>query len=559
MNLFLVLAGCSIVFWFAYKFYGGRLARWLELDPKKQTPSHEVNDGIDFVPTSQNYLLGQHLSAIAAAGPIIGPILAALWFGWLPAVLWILFGAVLIGGVHDMTSLVASVRHRAKSIAEIIRIYMSARTFKMFLLFLWLSLVYIITAFTDITAGTFTAPDMGSEVASSSMLYLGLALIMGTVMKWFRWPLWLSSSVFFPLVFVSIYLGKVIPLTLPTLAGMDLRSTWDVYLLAYCFVAAVIPVWLLLQPRGYLGGAFLVVTTFVSLACLVLGCFLGRFDIHYPAWIASGVSGTGTSFPLFPVLFTTIACGACSGFHALVASGTTAKQLDRESDAKAVGYGGMLLEGMVALIALSTLMVLTPKVVSELKDPNLIYASGIASFLNVLHIPKDFAMNFALLAFATFVYDTLDVTTRLGRYLFEELTGIRNRLSPYLGSLATLALPLFFVTFKMTDPSGQPVAAWKVFWSVFGASNQLLAGFVLFSVSIWLFRVGKKFIYALLPAFFMMAVAAASLVYLIGSYVGGGLHQPNILLISVTASVLLFLGAWLFVEGVSIFWRYRKR
>lgn len=553
MNLFTLIILLFLPLAAGYFIYGIFLKKLFGLDNKFPTPANTLRDGIDYEPANKFYLLGQHLSAISAAGPIVGPILAGIWFGWAPAVLWIVIGGIFIGGVHDFGALVASVRHNGKSVAEIIKENMSRKAFILFLLFLWFSLMYIITAFTDITANTFVSPQAGGNVASSSMMYLGLALVMGITVKKFKPNLKITTLIFIPLVMVCIYLGNFFPLKIQTFFGADERLVWNAILLLYCFVASLIPVWLLLQPRGYLGGFFLTVTVLISFIGLAVGAFTKGFRIEYPAFVSwHNPSG----LPLFPLLFTTIACGACSGFHALVSSGTTSKQLNKETDAKAVGYGGMILESVVGIIALSTLIMLGLTQVKELNDPNMIYARGIAMFLNALGINKEFAFNFALLAFATFVYDTLDVATRLGRYIFEELLGWRNKLTPYLASFFTLALPFVFLIQKMVDVKGNPVPAWKIFWQVFGSSNQLLAGFVLFVVSLWLFRNKKKYLYSFIPAVFMLVTSLFSLGLLVKPKVDGLIGGKFIFTsMDITALILMGLSVLLLVEGIVVFQR----
>ncbi len=552
MNLLVLILIASGFLMAGYLLYGRFLSRLLRLSPTAKTPAHVLKDDIDFVPTGRVFLLGQHFSAIAAAGPIVGPVLAGLWFGWLPSILWIVFGGIFIGGVHDFLTIVASVEHQGKSIAEVIKENISRHAFFLFLLFLWFSIVYIIITFTDITAGTFVEPARGAGVASSSMMYLALALVMGVTLRFFKLPLFVSTLIFLPLVFVCIYLGPLLPLTLPAVAGWDARTVWDIALLLYCFIASIIPVWLILQPRGYLGGFFLTATVVVSFIGIVVGSFTQQYLIHYPAftaWVSPG------GLPLLPVLFTTIACGACSGFHAMVSSGTTSKQLAKQTDAKLIGYGGMLLESFVAVIALSTLLLLTSSQAHKLQDPNQIYASGIATFLSALGVNREFALNFALLAFATFVYDTLDVATRLGRYIFEELIGWRSRPGSVVAALATLALPVIFVTKKITDANGNVVPAWKVFWTMFGSSNQLLAGMVLFGLSVWLYKRKIRFLAALLPAIFMIIVALTSLCFILKPLVTDmatkGEWQQGPLV--VTGTILLLLTVLLLIEGARQF------
>jgi len=555
LTLIIIAAACLLL---GYLFYGSFLSRLLQLHPNSKTPAYVQQDNVDFVPAGKFYLLGQHFSAIAAAGPIVGPILAGLWFGWIPAILWIVFGAIFIGGVHDMFTLVASVRHHGRSIAEVIKEHKSKKAFITFLIFLWISLVYIITAFTDITAGTFVDPVRGSAVASSSMMYLLLALTMGIVLRRFNPSLLMTTLISLPLVFLCIYLGPIFPLSLQPFLGLSVRMSWDILLLGYCFIAAVIPVWLLLQPRGYLGGFFLTFTIGISFVGIIIGNFTQHYIVNYPAFIG-WFSPQG--LPLFPILFTTIACGACSGFHAIVSSGTTSKQISKETDAKAIGYGGMLLESLIAIIALGTLLLLTKSQAQELKNPDQIYASGIATFLSSLGINKELALNFALLAFATFVYDTLDVATRLGRYIFQELTGMKNKLSVFISALATLALPVIFVTGKATDAEGKFIPTWQLFWTIFGSSNQLLAAMVLLGLSVWLLRRGRNYLVTLLPSIFMTIVAFISLLLVLRPHVLRMLAEGKFIPgpIVITGIFLLVLGSLFIGEGIMIFAKGGKK
>lgn len=552
MNLLLLILGSMAVLFLGYRIYGSFLSRLLGLKNDIPTPAHTLRDDVDFVPAGKWYLLGQHFSAIAAAGPIVGPILAGTWFGWAPTILWILLGGIFIGGVHDMLTLAASVRHQGRSIAEVLREYMSKRGYILFLLFLWFSLVYIITTFMDITAGTFTDPVRGAGVASSSMMYLGLAVVMGVLLKKFNPPLGVTTLVFLPLVFLAVWLGPHFPLAMSPAWGLEPRAMWNGALLVYCFIAAVIPMWLLLQPRGYLGGFFLTFMVGVSLLGILAGNFIQPFIIQYPAftgWVSPG------GFPILPILFTTVACGACSGFHAMVCSGTTSKQISKESDIKLVGYGGLLLESFVAVIALATLLILTVSKAGELQDPNQIFANGVSVFLSRLGVPVELALNFALLAFATFVYDTLDVATRLGRYVFEELTGWRGKWSSYAAALVTLILPAIFVMTRVTDAQGHVIPAWKILWAVFGSSNQLLAALVLFTVSLWLFKNKMRYAVALAPAFFMMIVALCSLFFLLKPWVHEMLSRGRFIFnpIGITGFLLAGLALLLLSEGMSIF------
>jgi carbon starvation protein len=489
-----------------YRFHGRFVAAQFGLDDSRPTPAVVHADGIDYVPTRPFYLLGQHFSAIAAAGPVAGPILACQQFGWLPCLLWVGLGVVFIGAVHDFSSLVASVRHDGRSIAEIIRLQLGRRAWVAMMAFIWVALVYVILAFADITASTFVgrteelegmsfAFNLGGAVALSSTLYLILSIVMGLVERYLKPPLWLSTLVFVPATLLMVWIGT----QYSTLFLLPSRS-WASLIMAYCFVASLLPVWLLLQPRGYLGGFVL----YMTLAIGVVGIFLGGFTIQQEAfktWRAPGPTGA-----LFPFLFVTIACGACSGFHALVCSGTTSKQIERESHCRPVGYGGMLLEGFVALIALSTIMIATNAEVAG-KGPGVVYGNGIGRYLALVIGEKHllFASTFGAMAFSTFIFDTLDVTTRLGRYIVQELTGWTDRRGAIFGTALTAGIPLFVL---MRTGEG----AYRFFWVLFGTSNQLLAALTLLGISVWLRREGRRSAYTWLPMAFVMVVTIWSLV-----------------------------------------------
>jgi carbon starvation protein len=503
-----------------YRFYGGLVARNYALDDSAATPAVRVNDGEDYVPTKPFYLFGQHFSAIAAAGPIAGPILAGQMFGWLPCILWIAVGVVFIGAVHDFSALVASVRHEAESVAEIAKRHIGRRAWLSVMIFIWLALAYVIVAFTDITASTFVGKteefeggsfqfNPGGAVVAASLSYLGLSLVMGVVEKRLKPPLWLTTVIFVPATLGVVWLGTkvstafVLPLESP-------QRAFGLGILGYCFVASLLPVWLLLQPRGYLGGFVL----YLALAAGTLGIFFGglrypgEFDIQQPAFKALDAGGpTGL---LFPFLFVTIACGACSGFHGLVCSGTTSKQISKESHTHAVGYGAMLLEAFVALIALATFAIVAQG--TKLPGPGKIYGDGIGKFLTVI-IGKEnflFAATFGAMAFSTFVFDTLDVSTRLGRYILQELFNWKGRGAAAGATALTLLPPAFFIaTARAPGPGVRP--AYLDFWTLFGTSNQLLAALTLLSVTVWLHREKRRIWYTAIPMVFIMTITVWAL------------------------------------------------
>jgi carbon starvation protein len=561
MPLIVILLASAAILAVAYWTYGRVLSRLLRLDPKAKTPASELRDDVDYVPTDPKFLFNQHFSAIAAAGPIVGPILAGVMFGWGPAIAWILFGAIFIGGVHDITSLTASIRHGARSIAEIVRLHMNRRSYLLFLTFMWIALVYVVVAFTDIVASSFVGTVTmenglavtGAGIATSSLLYLALPIVMGLLLRYTKLSVTWATVIFLPLVGVAIWMGPYFPLDLAALLGVpDARAQkiWDVLLLVYCFVASIVPMWLLLQPRGHLGGYFLIVILVGGL----LGLLLGDHTVQYPAFRGWQ---TPTGDYLMPMLFITIACGACSGFHSIVASGTTSKQLRTETDARPVAYGAMLLEALVAVLALACVMRLAPGA-PELASarPNFIFSSGLGAFLETLHIPAHFAISFALLAFTTFVYDTLDVCTRLARYILQELTGWKGRAGRYVATGISALVPLFFVMQTVTDAAGKPVPSWRVFWPLFGASNQLLAALTLIAVTVWLYRTRRAFWVwpvAGLPAAWMFTMSILALTQFIraGFFAADGAFRGfNVGAVPWAALVLCVLAGLLLIEAV---------
>ncbi|MBA3443193.1 MAG: carbon starvation protein A [Pyrinomonadaceae bacterium] len=544
MSLALLALGFATLLVAAYRLYGGWVARQFAIDDARTTPANTVNDGVDFVPTGSFYLFAQHFSAIAAAGPIAGPIIASQAFGWLPCLLWIGFGVVLIGAVHDFSSLAASVRHGACSIAEITREHLGRRAGWAMMGFIWICLIYVIVAFADITAGTFVAGteelqqtgvrfNPGGAVAAASVMYLLLSITLGLVQRYVNPPLWLVTCIFVPLTFGAAWLGTLVSDWL-----VMSHVAWGLLILAYCCVASMVPVWALLQPRGYLGGFVL----YSALAVGVIGIFFGGYEIRQPAFKAWDVGGmTGQ---LFPFLFVTIACGACSGFHGLVCSGTTSKQVNRESDMKTIGYGAMLAEGFVALIALVTVMIAAQDGLRGLA-PGTIYGNGIGEFMTLIVGKQNraFAVTFGAMAFSTFVFDTLDVCTRLGRYIVQELTGWRGRTGALAGTLLTVALPVYFISY-----AGQ--GSWVKFWTLFGASNQLLAALTLLSITVWLYQARQRIAFTLYPMLFVLTITLWALVKLTIANLQAAQGIDVALINGVAAAALVVLALYLAITAL---------
>jgi carbon starvation protein len=535
MYLILFLAVSGLILAGAYRWYGRILANYLQLDAKTATPAHTNRDGIDYEPATKSWLFPQHFSAIAAAGPIVGPILAG--------------------------TLVASVRHGAKSIAEVVRRYMNRRSYLLFLSFIWISLVYVIIAFTDVTAGTFVQPASsaagaapGPAVATSSMLYLGLAVVMGFCMRKFKLGEGKAQMIFLPLVVLAIIAGPYIPIDLAAITGSTRpQLLWDHTLLIYCFFAALSPLWLLMQPRGALGGYFLYVVLVVGIIGVIVGGVSGNLGIVAPAVSDAHLfSFNGTTPPLLPILFITIACGACSGFHSIVSSGTTSKQLDRETDAKPVAYGAMLMESFLACLSLATVMILA----KPTGRPDLTSADGIAVFMNNATfglISVDIARQFGLLCFATFVFDTLDSCTRLARYVLLELTGWKGRMGMIGATALTLALPAIVVTLPPAVVAGQQLPVWRAFWNLFGTSNQLLAALALLGVTVWLHQRGRSVWYSLGPTLFMLVMTLWSLLISLSVHFdrvkAGNVAAVQHIEFGVCA-VLLVMAVWLVIEAL---------
>ena len=466
----------------------------------------------------------------------------------MPCLIWIGLGVVLIGAVHDFASLTASVRHGAHSIAEIAHEHLGSAAGRAIMLFIWLALIYVIVAFADLTASSFVSGteellgaditfNPGGAVAAASTMYLGLALLMGVIQRLWSPPLWVLTILFVPTTFGLSYVA-----TFVSHALLLSHQTWAVLIVLYCAVASVMPVWSLLQPRGFLGGFVL----YCAIAAGVLGIFFGDYTIVQPAF--KGWNAGSDTAALLPFLFVTIACGACSGFHGLVCSGTTSKQVDKESHMQPVAYGAMLAEAFVAFIALVTIMIMHDDAIAGL-PPGTIYGHGIGRFMTLV-LGEDklaFAITFGAMAFSTFVFDTLDVATRLGRYIIQELFGLKGYVGATIATLATMVAPLYFLAFT---PSG----AWLRFWTLFGASNQLLAALTLLTISVWLARAKRRIAFTLLPMAFVLSMTAWALIKIT---ITSCQHSQGIdvdLLVAGTAIALMLLALFVVAAAIRNVW-----
>ncbi|MBP8673097.1 MAG: carbon starvation protein A [Synergistales bacterium] len=528
MSGVLLLVIAIILFALAYVYYAGWLAKQWGLDVTRETPAHAMYDGVDYVPAKAPVLLGHHFASIAGAGPINGPILAAT-FGWIPVTLWIILGNIFFGAVHDFGSLLASIRHKGMSIGGIIEFNVGTAAKRLFLLFSWLTLVLIIAAFANIVADTFVSTP---QAATSSLLFMPLAVAFGFAIYRRNAPLFLSTIVGVVILFLCVVLGVYLPLHLS-------KTAWLIILSIYIIAASILPVWLLLQPRDYLNSFLL----YAMILGGVIGVILYHPSIQMPAITSFKV---GTQY-LFPMLFITIACGAISGFHSLVASGTTAKQLDKEGDVKLIGYGGMLIEGVLAILATLTAVYLTTENYGALLKggPVNVFATGLATFMTSFGLDATTGKTFTALAVSAFALTTLDTATRLGRFAFQEFFATTVSTSPAEAAEARPATTVSFLANRYVASIVTVVisvwlafTSWSVIWPMFGSANQLLAAVALLAVAAWLANAGKNNKMLIFPMIFMFLVTLTALGFLIRDNVAKGNYA------------LVFFGVLLFILAI---------
>ncbi|CAK7054159.1 MAG: Peptide transporter CstA [Desulfovibrio sp.] len=499
----------------SYKFYGGFLSRKFNLDNTRQTPAECLYDGMDYCPTHPAVLMGHHFSSIAGAGPIVGPITAAAWFGWLPAYLWCLIGSAFFGGPHDMGSLVASIRHDGKSMGEVVRRWIGERGRTLFLCFTILTLFLIVAVFLHLASNTMAGDP---AVAFSAIVYMAMAVIFGMMTYRFNISLKVATIVMLPIVFGSCWFAHSSD---AVKAAFTLSyATWRWLLIGYVVVASLLPVWLLLQPRDYLASYFLYFAVIIGGIGMIFG---SGFEITMPAFKGFTIGDPGKEQYLWPLLFITVACGAISGFHSMVGSGTSSKQLRNESDSLVVGYGSMLLEGLVAVIALGTVMIAGE--VQGTLNPISIYASGFGKFGALVGIEPALGASLGALAINSFILTTVDTATRLTRYQVQEFTG--GKVDKFS---ATAIAVLGALAFLFVQTGGKPFHA--VIWPVFGAANQLVAALALLGVAVWLRKALNKTIGFLMgPMWFMLITTIAALGFLIRDQLMAA--QPSYLIIAV--------------------------
>ena len=570
-GLVLLLIGIAVLLC-GYIFYGRYLCKkWGVGETNEPTPAHTMEDGIDYVPAKAPVLMGHHFSSIAGAGPITGPISAAM-FGWLPCLLWILVGGIFFGGVHDFGALFASVRHKGKSIGEIISANMSLRAKRLFIIFSYLTLILVVAAFASIVAGTFAAKYVDGQVdlaasatpasvAMVSLLFIVIAIAFGFMVYRRNAPMGVST------------IAGVIAICLCMAIGMNWHpiylsnTAWMWIVGLYIAIASVTPVWILLQPRDYLSSFLL----YAMLAIAAIGVVIAHPNMVDSTGaglvaIGDGMNAAGIKQPIFPVLFTTIACGAISGFHSLVSSGTTSKQLDKETDAKPIAYGGMLLECVLAVITL--VAIAYARQTGHTAGATDIFAGGVAGMASQIAGGNQSLFNILytllVLTYSAFCLTSLDTATRLARFMFQEfwidgtkgetpenVTGLKKVMAnPYIATGITVVLGILL-----------GLNGYAKIWALFGSANQLLAALGLLAVATWLGNVGKDNKMFLIPMAFMLCVTIASL--LINSW-----QQFNVILAGsadwgpyvqvVLGLMLVILAVVLAIEGVTTIAKQKK-
>ena len=520
MNGLLIMIIAIVVLLAAYLIYGRYLARTWGIDPKAKTPAYEMEDGVDYVPADTNVIFGHQFASIAGAAAINGPIQASV-FGWVPVLLWILLGGVLFGAVQDFAAMYASVKNKGRTIGYIIESYIGKTGKKLFLLFCWLFSILVVAAFVDIVAGTFngfqtaadgtvTAVQANGSVATTSMLFVVEAVALGFLLHYGKCGKWLNTAITLVMLVLAIALGLQFPLYI------DL-NTWHILVFVYVLIASVAPIWALLQPRDYLNSYLLI----AMIVAAVIGVFAARPEVNLPAFSGFTVNGQ----TLFPFLFVTIACGAVSGFHSLVSSGTASKQIKNEKSMLPVSFGAMLMESMLAVIALIAVASFSSSAETAAlgyTTPAQIFAGGVAGFLAVMGLPQNVVFTLINLAVSAFALTSLDSVARVGRLSFQELfldESIRDEdvgpvrrvlTNKYFATILTLVLAYFLTQ-----------VGYDSIWPLFGASNQLLSALAFLACAVFLKRTKRKSFMLWIPMFTMIAVTFTALALTIWDLAGG--------------------------------------
>ena len=536
---------CLLLYVLVYRFYARYLgAHIFRLDPHATTPAHAMQDGVDYVPCRKVVLFGHHYASIAGLAPMLGPAIAVIW-GWLPGLLWVVLGTLFIGAVHDFGALVISMRNRGMSIGKVAENLIGPRAKGIFLLLILFLICLVMGVFIRTVSGLFTA-EFYPESVFPTFALMGIAMVIGWLVYKRNFSVLHMTVIGFVLMLVSI--GVSMAIAQPDLSG----NTWTLVLLIYAFAASTMPVWALLQPRDYLNSWLL----YLGLGTAYIGLFVLRPQFAAPALNMHPAEAP----PIFPFVFIVIACGAISGFHGLVSSGTTSKQIDKETDALPIGYGGMVGESLLGLMAVLACTAgfrsaeswsthyANWESASGLSEKMRAFIDGTAVFLASLGIPMEFAQAFIALVAVSFALTSLDSGTRLLRYNIEEIAStLRLPLlgKRYVASTTAVALIGFFSFYEI---QGQP--AGLALWSLFGSTNQVLGALTLLTISIYLRQKGRNYLYTFLPMVFMLTVTVIAMVWDLRKYWGAG----QLLLLFIAGSIFL-LSLWLVAEAVI---RFRK-
>ena len=540
MNAALLAIIVLILYFLAYRYYSKFLANKIfRISDDEVTPAHEKNDGMDFVPSNKHVLFGHHFASIAGAAPIIGPAIAVFW-GWVPAIVWVVLGTIFMGAVHDFSALVISVREKGRSVGDLAGILINPRARTLFLLIVYFLIFFVIAVFAYAIASLFVA-------FPESVLPVNFQIIVAVIIGFLFYKkgvpiLWPSILALISL-YVMIWVGTIVPIEIPAIMGSQI-VTWIFLLLIYSFIASVLPVWTLLQPRDYINGHQLI----LGLGLLFIGLLVAHPEMQAPAINHNAEGGV----PLFPFIFVTIACGAISGFHGLVSSGTTSKQLNKMKDSRMIGYGGMLGEGALAMIA--TLAVaagisrtdwLTHYETWDLAAKGGItnFVHGASTFLDALHIPTVFGDTLISVIVISFAATSLDTAARVQRLILGEL-GTAYEIKPlknrYVGALLAV-VPALLLALLAEAPGKGLGSGGFLLWPLFGATNQLVAGLTLLIATIYLWKTGRPVIYTLIPMVFLIVMTIAAMIWNFKAFA----DNPLLLIFS---AIILALSVWLLFE-----------
>ncbi len=576
MNSIAVLVIGIAILAIAYVTYGKWLAGQWGVDPKKETPAHTEQDGVDYVPAKAPVLMGHHFSSIAGAGPINGPIQAAV-FGWVPVLLWVLIGGIFFGAVHDFGALFASIRHKGQSIGEVIADTMGTKAKKLFIIFSYLTLILVVAAFASIVANTFMATydesgavDMAASASNAttamiSLLFIVISVAFGFLVYRRNAGLGVSTVIGVAAIIICMVIGlNWHPIYLN-------NTTWMIIVGIYITVASVTPVWILLQPRDYLSSFLLYFMMIVAVVGIIGSGLTGNAHMDIPAFTGfkDTLAPTGASLGyMFPALFVTIACGAISGFHSLVGSGTTAKQLNNEKDARPIAYGGMLVECALAIISLCAVGYIWANYSSgETVTPTVVFATGISKMVSVipgLAGTEKVAYSLLVLTVSAFCLTSLDTATRLARYMFQEFwlepgetieqaTGYKKVLTnPFVATIITVILGV-----------GLGLTGYANIWPLFGAANQLLAALGLLAVATWLGKAGKNNKMFHIPMVFMLIVTITSLCFTLKSNIVGIMAGAEgvawCYVRTILSALLIILAIILAIDGIRTMAAQKKK